>query len=343
MSTPTTTTPSPATPSATVRTNMVAAALRRILIDRSLLLAVLLIAVLLVFGATVPYFFTFANLSGSTAYAVEVGLLALAESIVILTGRGAIDLSVGSMVSLAGMLFGLAATRWHLGLAGGVAVALLSGLAMGAVNGFLIARMRFPALIVTLATLYAFGAVPLVLTDTVPISELPSGLYGLTQYLAGIPMQVFVIYLPVIVIVWFALNRTGFGRRLYAVGTNDIAAQFAGLDVARTRFWAYTLSGLLSGLTAIVATARFASARPDAGVGMELMAITIAVLGGVAINGGEGKVSGVVLATFTVTVINNAMSVANFPAIWQVGALGVILLLAALLNSTARRVFGGGR
>ncbi|MFE3169226.1 ABC transporter permease [Streptomyces sp. NPDC059224] len=331
----------PKSPSAGTRQgSLLVTAARRILLDRTMLLTVLLLAMLVIFGTQVSYFFTFANLSSSTAYAVEIGLLALAQLIVIVTGRGSIDLSVGSMVSLSSMLFGLAATRWHLGLAGGVAVALLSGLAMGAINGFLIARLRFPALIVTLATLYAFSSIPLVLTDTVPISDLPSGLYGLTNYLAGIPLQVFVIYLPVIVITWFALNRTSLGRRLYAVGTNDIAAQFAGIDVARTRFWAYTSSGLLAALTAIVSTARFASARPDAGSSMELMAITVAVLGGVAINGGEGRVSGVVLATFTVTIINNAITVADFPAIWQVGALGIILLLAALLNSTARRVFG---
>ncbi|MET7903214.1 ABC transporter permease [Streptomyces sp. NPDC005336] len=341
MSTVTTPTPTPP-PAADRGTHPVTAVVRRVLTDRTLLLAVVLIAVVLFFGARVPYFLTYTNLAGSMGYAVEVGLLALAELIVVVSGRGAIDLSVGSMVSLTSMIFGLAATQWHLGLAGGVAATLLCGLALGAINGFLIAYLRFPAIIVTLATLYAFSAIPLVLTGTVPISNLPPELFKLTQYLSGIPTQVFFIYVPVIVVVWFLLNRTGFGRRLYGVGTNDVAARFAGLDVARTRFWAYALSGLLSGLAAVVTTARFASARPDAGVNMELMAITVAVLGGVAITGGVGRVSGVVLATLTVTVINNAISVANYPAIWQVGTLGFVLLLAALLNSVAQRVFGSG-
>ncbi|MFL6051785.1 MAG: ABC transporter permease [Actinoallomurus sp.] len=321
--------------------NLFVRALRRVLVDRTLLLAVLLVLVVLFFGARVPYFLTYSNLAGSTAYAVEVGLLALAELIVIVSGRGGIDLSVGSMVSMASMILGLASTSWHLGLVGGIVAALVTGLIMGMVNGYLVAYLRFPAIIVTLATLYAFSAIPLVVTNTVPISHLPVGLFKLAWFVGGIPAQVFIIYIPVIVVVWFVLNRAGFGRRLYGVGTNEVAARFAGLNVPRTRFSAYAISGLLAGLTAIVSTARFASARPDAGVNMELMAITVAVLGGVAMKGGEGRVSGVVLATLVVTVINNAINVANYPAIWQLGMLGAVLLVSSLLDSVAQRLFGG--
>ena len=158
--------------------------------------------------------------------------------------------------------------------------------------------------------------------------------------MGGIPLQVLVVYLPVIVLVGLLLRRTVVGRHLFGVGTNPVAARFAVTPVAWTRFWAFANSGLLASLAAVVATARFASARPDAGVGLELQSITVAMLGGVAITGGSGTVSGVVLATLLITVINNALNLANVQSTWQLGALGLILIGSAVLNQAVQHRFG---
>ncbi len=314
--------------------------LRLVLTERPLFLAVLMILTIGVNAAVVADFFTFNNLAGSTAYAVELGLLSLGQMIVIITGAGAIDLSVGSMVSLSSMFFGLVVTRGHLNLWLAAVATLGFGVLLGSINGVLVTAFRFPALIVTLATLYAYGSIPLVLTGTVAISNLPADLYQLTNSVGGIPLQVLVVYLPVIVVVAFLLRRTVVGRHLYGVGTNPVAAQFAVTPVAWTRFCAFATSGLLASMAAVVATARFASARPDAGVGLELQSITVAMLGGVAITGGSGTVSGVVLATLLITIINNGLNLANVQATWQLGALGLILIGSAILNRMVQRRFG---
>jgi len=148
------------------------------------------------------------------------------------------------------------------------------------------------------------------------------------------------------VVVWLVLNRTTYGRRLYAIGTNDVAAEWTGIDVRRSRFTAYVLAGVVSGLVAVVTVAQFASARPDAGTagnGMALPAITIAVLGGVAITGGIGRVAGVVLATLLIVWLNAGILLAvsgNAGSQFQLFALGAVLVFAALLNGLTTRRYG---
>ena len=228
---------------------------------------------------------------------VPLAMLGLAELLVILSGRGGIDLSVGAIVSLSGMVFGFAYGEWGWPLLPALALALAAGVVLGAVNGLLVAYLRVPALIATLATYYAYSSLALISNDNAPISTRPlQDLNSITRSLdlggLAVPRQVFTFLLPVAVVIWLLVNRAPYGRRLYAVGTNEVAARYASLDVARVRFTAYTLSGLLSAVVAVITAAQFASARPDAGTvgnGMALPAITIAVLGGVAIAGGVGR------------------------------------------------------
>ena len=168
-------------------------------------------------------------------------------------------------------------------------------------------------------------------------------------YVPDVPLGLFTFLLPTVLVVWLLLARTTYGRRLYAVGTNDVAGRWAGLPVRGTRFKAYVYAGLISGLVAVVTVAQFASARPDAGVsgnGMALPAITIAVLGGVAITGGIGRVAGVVLATLLIVWLNAGILLAfvgNEGSQYQLLALGAVLIFAALLNGLTTRRYGGSR
>ena len=248
---------------------------------------------------------------------VPLCLLALAELVVIVSGRGGIDLSVGSIVSLSGMVFGFMVGQWHWPVLPALVATVAVGAVLGAINGLLIAYLGFPALIATLATYYAYGAVALLMNNNAPISTKPiQDLHAITRAISipllgdsipDLPLQVATFLLPVVVVVWLLVNRTVYGRKLYAVGTNDVAARFANIPVRRSRLLAYLVSGLLSGIVAVVTVAQFASARPDAGSvgnGMALPAITIAVLGGVAITGGVGRVAGVILAALLVVWLN---------------------------------------
>lgn len=338
--------------------------LRAVLTQRIILLVVL-IAVLLawLFGLSAGDYLLapFDAQYASTALlnAVPLAMLALGELVVIVSGRGGIDLSLGSIVSLTGMVFGFAYGQWGLSLALAIVVAAVVGGLLGAVNGFLVAYLGFPPLITTLATFYAYESLALVVNDQQPISDGDiQNLYSITQdvevplvggVLPAVPLGVFTFLLPTVLLVWALTQRTTYGRRLYAIGTNDVAATWSGLNVAATRMIAYVLAGVIAGLVAVYLCAQFASARPDAGSagnGLALPAITIAVLGGVAITGGIGRVAGVVLAALLITWINSGMLLyfaGNDGTQYQLAALGLVLIFAAVLNGVTTRRYGGER
>lgn len=333
-----------------------------VLTQRIVLLGVLIVIVVgwLMFLSANGYLngdYDFDYMSATLIDAVPLALLAFAQLVVIVSGRGGIDLSVGAMVSLVGMIFGFAYGKWGWPLLAAVVLAVVVGAVLGAINGFLVARIGFPALIATLATYYAYRSIALVINDQKPINSTEiQNLYPLTgsirvpiigDYIPDVPLGVFTFFLPVVVVLWLALERGTFGRRLYAVGTNDVAARWAGVDVPGTRMRAYVLSGILSGLVAVYITAEFASARPDAGTagnGLALPAITIAVLGGVAITGGVGRLAGVLLATLLIVWLNAGIILyfeGNTGTQFQLLALGVVLVLSALLNGFTTRRFSG--
>jgi ribose transport system permease protein/erythritol transport system permease protein len=341
-------------------------ALDLVLSERVPLLAVLLVLVVAWFFVLSNQGYLVAPYDSDYMFAaldslVPLCLLAFAQLLVIVSGRGGIDLSVGSIVSLAGMAFGFMVGRWDWPVLVALVVTVAFGALLGAVNGVLVAYLGFPALIATLATYYAFGALALLSNNNAPISSKPiQDVHSLTRTVSlplgplsdqvpDVPLQVITFLIPTAVVVWLVVNRTAYGRRLYGIGTNDVAARFANIPVRRTRFLAYVLSGLLSGLAAVVTVAQFASARPDAGSvgnGMALPAITIAVLGGVAIIGGIGRVAGVILAGLLVVWLNAGILLAfegSDGSQFQLFALGALLVLSALLNAySVRRGRGTG-
>ncbi|MCW2724083.1 MAG: serine protease [Frankiales bacterium] len=330
--------------------------LRLILVERVALLTVLLVVVVTWFWILGDNGYLIARydsdyLAAALDTLVPLSILALAELIVMVSGRGGIDLSVGSIVSLAGMCFGFMVGHWGWPVAVAVPATILIGGLLGAVNGTLVAYLGFPALIATLATFYAFGSLALVSNQNAPISTKPvQDLHALTSavdlspQIPSFPLQVITFLVPVVLVVWLVLNRTTYGRKLYAIGTNDVAARFANINVRQTRFRAYVASGLLAGVAAVVIVAQFASARPDAGSvgnGMALPAITIAVLGGVVVAGGIGRVAGVVIAGLLVVWLNAGILLffeGSDGSQFQLFALGALLVSSALLNAwTLRR------
>lgn len=334
-----------------------------VLKDRATLLLALIVVLLIAMaildgvGLTSGRFNSDYLASTLIAY-VPLALLALAELFVITSGRGGIDLSVGSMVSLTGIVFAMLYQQAGLPLLVAVVLAVLFGALLGAVNGFLTAYLGYPALITTLATFYAYRSIALVVSDQRPISgpeisEFYSAAKAIELPVIGgglplVPLGVFTFLLPVAIVAWFVLNRTTYGRKLYAIGTNDTAAQWAGIDTRRTRMMAYVTAGAIAGLVGVYTVAQFASARPDAGTsgsGMALPAITIAVLGGVAITGGIGRLSGILLAALLIVWLNASILLVvpgNEGAQAQLLALGIVLLGASLLsNATIRRRQGG--
>lgn len=287
-----------------------------------------------------PYFLRASTVPYLLQYVPILGLLGLGQTLVILGGGPGIDLSVGSIVSLVGVavggLFVLGVDIWSAS-----AMGLALGALLGLVNGVLVNVLRIPSLMATLATMFAFGGLAVATTSGSPIGGLPPefGWLGQGQTL-GLPNAFLFVLLPVAVILHVMITRTTIGRHIVACGNDDRAAHLSGLPVVRIRVGLYVLSGVLAALGSIIAMSWFLAARPDAGKGMELLAVTIAVLGGTNIFGGTGGVPGTIIAILIVTTLQIGLQLANISAAWQLGLIGVLLIVSVSRVSLWRRMKG---
>lgn len=313
--------------------------LRDRLADRRVLLVVLIVVVGAIMSMLSPYFLRVDNLLRMTQYGAVIGLLALGLALVMLGGRGGMDLSVGSNLSLCGVVMGMLTERAGMDPWLAAALTLLAGALFGAVNGLLVGLLDILPLIVTLCTLFLYGSLANVLTGGDQLGGFDrSGFPALGQTaILGVPTQVLVVLVPAFVLAIVAQERTRFGRVLHQLGTNDRAAALVGIDARRFRFALYCVSGTLAALGAVVTNAWLLTARPSAGTGLELQAITIAVLGGVDIFGGRGHLVGVLLAVALVVVLTSGLQLAGVGNSVQTGVLGAVLVGSVLLNNLLRR------
>jgi ribose/xylose/arabinose/galactoside ABC-type transport system permease subunit len=261
----------------------------------------------------------------------------MGQSLIILAGGAGIDLSVSSMVSLAGVFFGLMVKS---GLDVWVAafLAICGGGLLGMVNSITVAWWGVPPLVGTLGTNWIYGALALVITSGVPISGFPKSFAFLGEgSVLGIPVQILLVVVPVYLVLQILMARTYLGRWIYLTGVNSEAARFSGIPVMQVRFALYMLSGLLAGVGAVVMASWLMTARPDVGSGLELQSITVTVLGGTHIFGGFGSLAGTILAVLIVTLVASGLQLGNINTIWQLAILGFILLGAVALNQVISR------
>ena len=300
-----------------------------------------LIVVLLVEGAifsvTGNNFLSSANAFEITRLSVEIGLLALVMTPIIITGG--IDLSVGSMMGLAAVVMGALWRDAQMPITIAISIALLVGLIGGALNAFVITQLNFPPLIVTLGTFSLFRGVAEGLTRGIENYSgfSPRFLFLGQGYVGGvIPTQLFIL-IAAIAAVWWWLQRTSFGRSLYAIGFSAEGARYAGIPVARRLNFVYVLSGLAASLAAVIYVAHLGQAKSDAGTGYELMAITAVVLGGASIFGGRGTIMGTVLGLFAIVILQNGLRLSGQPAELAGILTGVLLVATILLDRLSRR------
>jgi rhamnose transport system substrate-binding protein/rhamnose transport system permease protein len=297
--------------------------------DRQWALVAALALEVVTFAALAPQFFTVANLFELTRFSAELGLLAVALTPVLVTGG--IDLSVGSMLGLSAVLFGAAYRDWQLAVPAAAAVALLTGLAGGALNALLIAGLGLPPLIVTLASFSLFRGVAEGLTGgAINYTAFPEGFLFLGQgYLAGlVPVQL-PIFLAIVAVFGVLLHRSVVGRAWYAIGFSAAGSRYAGIPVARRVGLVYVLSGLTASIAAIIYVAHVGQVRSDAGTGYEIDAIAAVVLGGTSVFGGRGTIPGAVLGLFAIAVLQNGLHLAALPS-ELAGVLTGALLLATI-------------
>jgi len=302
-------------------------------------------------------FLSWQNLMNSLATAIViVGLLAIGETVVIIAG--ALDISVGSIASIgsvmaASFLVGAGTIGMLTFLPTGnvffaVLMGILAGVLCGVVNGFIVTVLKVNPIIATLGTLAAFGGIAfLIAPEGKPVgvmtqpqftylaqgrfmTDLPIPPLGNTAW-PGVPVLT-VILLVVVVIAHFLMTYTDFGRAIYAIGGNDVAARLAGINLSRVRMLMYMFCGAVAGLAGVLLTARTTSGNPINGVGLELQAITAVFLGGAATTGGKGTVVGTFLAVILVGILNNGMNLLGFNTFVQRVALGMLLIAAVAVS-----------
>ena len=293
------------------------------------ILVLALLAEIVVFSAIANNFFTQGNLFEIVRTSIEVGLLALALTPVMVSGG--IDLSVGSLMGLAAVVFGAAWQDWHAPLVVSAGLALLVGCAGGALNAVLIARFRIPALIVTLGSFSLFRGIAEGITHgAVNYSGFPKAWLFLGQgYLGGVVPAQLPIFLVALIGYAVLLHRSTIGRAIYAIGFGAEGARYAGIPVAKRIGLAYLLSGLVSSVAAIVYVAHLGQAKSDAGTGYELDAITAVVLGGTSVFGGRGTLGGTLLGLLSLAVLQNGLHLAALPS-ELTGVLTGMLLVATI-------------
>lgn len=278
-------------------------------------------------------------LSGSNLYLVSrqisfVAIVALGELFVIL--HGGIDLSVGSIMALAGMVAGY---LMKLGVPppAAVVLAIVAGLAMGAINGALVAYARIAPFIATLGMLSFASGVVLGLSKGWPITEIPASFAPLAQgsFLA-LPIPVWIMLL-LAAVAHVVLTATTFGRRTYAIGSSEQAAFMSGVEVRRIKLALYMISAGCASLAGIVLVARFSSAQADTGKGWELDAIAAAVIGGTSLSGGAGSVLGMLIGACIMGVIKNGLVLMKVSSYWQTAIIGVVIVLAVILDRAKRQ------
>ncbi|HLR05475.1 MAG TPA: substrate-binding domain-containing protein [Pyrinomonadaceae bacterium] len=291
-----------------------------------------------VFSLTGSNFLSTANAFEITRLSVEVGLLSLVLTPIIITAG--IDLSVGSMMGLAAVVLGSLWRDAHMPIILAAAVTLLVGIAGGSLNALMIARLRFPPLIVTLGTFSLFRGIAEGLTGGIEnYSGFSSSFLSLGQgYVGGlVPAQLFILIAAIAGCAWW-LHRTTYGRSLYAIGFSAEGARYAGIPVGRRLWLVYMFSGLVSSLAAIIYVAHLGQAKSDAGTGYELMAITAVVLGGTSIFGGRGTVLGTVLGLFAIVILQNGLRLSAQPAELAGILTGVLLVGTILVDRLSARV-----
>jgi erythritol transport system permease protein len=311
-----------------------------------------LAVVTLVFSLLSPEFLTTGNLSILVKHVAINAILAIGMTFVILSGG--IDLSVGSIVGFSGMVAGLLLNRGLVLESSGVVVfphtwfvvvlALMSGMAIGAINGWMVARLGVAPFIATLGSMYVARGAALLMSEgaTFPnLSGQPAlGNTGFASIgaavVAGLPVPVWLMA-GLAAVAIFVASRTPFGRHVYAIGGNQRAAVLSGVRVQRVRLRVYILSGFCAALVGVIIAAQLGAAHPATGTTFELNAIAAVVLGGTSLMGGRGTVGGTLIGAFVIGVLADGLVLVGVSEFWQMVVKGLVIVLAVILDQLQKR------
>ena len=276
-----------------------------------------------------PYFLDPWNLSDATFNFTEKAMIAFAMALLIIAGE--IDLSVASIIALCSTVMGLAMTA-GLGTWGLVGLGLATGLICGAFNGLLVAGFGLPSIVVTIGTMSLFRGISYFVLGDGAFTGYPADFAYFGQgYVYWVITFELLLFVLAALVFGLLLHRTSFGRMIYAIGNNAVAARFSGIAVERIRFVLFLLTGVMSALAAICLTSRLGSTRPSIAQGFELEVVTMVVLGGVSILGGSGSIIGVALAALVMGLVTFGLGLLNVPGIVMSVIIGALLIAVIAL------------
>ncbi|MES5048041.1 ABC transporter permease [Rhizobium nepotum] len=310
--------------------------LRRILASWEVLLLGVAILIFIANSLASPYFLNAWNLSDATFNFTEKAIIAFAMALLIIAGE--IDLSVAAIIALASTAMG-AAVQMGVGTPGLVAIGIGTGLLCGAFNGFLVAGLKLPSIVVTIGTMSLFRGISYMVLGDQAYGKYPADFAYFGQgYVFSVISFEFVLFLAMAVIFAILLHATNFGRQVYVIGNNPFAARFSGIPVERVKFILFLLTGLMSGIAAVCLTSRLGSTRPSIAQGWELEVVTMVVLGGVSILGGSGTIAGVVIAAFVMGLVTFGLGLLNVPGIVMSIFVGLLLIITIAIPIVVRRL-----
>jgi rhamnose transport system permease protein len=297
---------------------------------REISVAIAIVLLLAVLALVAPGFFTLDNQSDLVLANMPVLIVALGMTLIILSGE--IDISVGSQFAICSVAAGVFAKMGLPAPLAGVAACLL-GAAMGAVNGALVAWVRIPSIVVTLATMVALRDGLRWITEGAWVQDLPPGFqwFGLSQ--GGSRVVTIVIAIGLVTAASWALRHLAAGRAVYATGSDANAARLAGIDPARLVFSVFAITGALTGCAAFLNSVRFSQIPANAGINLEMKVIAAVVVGGAAITGGRGTIAGTTLGVILLGDIGPALTYLGVSAYWERAIQGAIILAAVTLDA----------
>ncbi|MDA5633357.1 MULTISPECIES: ABC transporter permease [Rhizobium/Agrobacterium group] len=310
--------------------------LRRVMASWEVLLLGVAILIFIANSLASPYFLNAWNLSDATFNFTEKAIIAFAMALLIIAGE--IDLSVAAIIALASTAMG-AAVQMGVGTPGLVAIGIGTGLLCGAFNGFLVAGLKLPSIVVTIGTMSLFRGISYMVLGDQAYGKYPADFAYFGQgYVISVISFEFVLFLVMAVLFAILLHATNFGRQVYVIGTNPFAARFSGIPVERVKFILFLLTGLMSGIAAVCLTSRLGSTRPSIAQGWELEVVTMVVLGGVSILGGSGTIAGVVIAAFVMGLVTFGLGLLNVPGIVMSIFVGLLLIVTIAIPIVVRRL-----
>lgn len=300
----------------------------------TILILLFLIAIVTIVS---PNFLAMNNIMNILQQISVNGLIALGMTFVILTAG--IDLSVGSILALSGMVLGMMI------LSGvnevlAILIVLVLGAVLGFTNGFFISKVKLEPFIVTLATMTMFRGITLIISDGIPAMGVTASapiLDFLSQgKLFGVPIPT-IIFLVVFLVLMVLLQNTVFGKGVYAIGGNEEVARLSSVPTDKIKTSVYVISGIMSAFAGIILTSRLSSSQPTAGVGFELDAIAAVVIGGTSLAGGRGRIFGTLIGVLIIGVINNGLNIMGVSAFYQQFIKGLIILIAVVLDRKSNK------